>query len=123
MRLCSGLKACMAEGLRITLIWASAPRVAHEIALSLPLGASVREALDFAALQDTRFANLPAGYSLGIWNQRAKFDQTLCEGDRLEIYRPLRVDPKVARRERFKKQGAKSAGLFAQRRPGAKAGY
>ena len=35
----------------------------------------------------------------------------------------LRVDPKVARRERFNDQGAKSAGLFTKKRPGAKAGY
>jgi len=44
-------------------------------------------------------------------------------GDRLEIYRPLRVDPKVARRERFAKQGARTTGLFARQRPGAKTGY
>ena len=43
--------------------------------------------------------------------------------DRVEVYRPLQVDPKVARRERFVRQGAKSAGLFTKRRPGAKAGY
>jgi putative ubiquitin-RnfH superfamily antitoxin RatB of RatAB toxin-antitoxin module len=47
----------------------------------------------------------------------------LQDGDRLEVYRPLRVDPKVARRERFKGQGARTAGLFAKRRPGAKPGY
>jgi hypothetical protein len=41
----------------------------------------------------------------------------------VEIYRPLRVDPKVARRERFKKQGARTAGLFASRRSNAKSGY
>jgi putative ubiquitin-RnfH superfamily antitoxin RatB of RatAB toxin-antitoxin module len=41
----------------------------------------------------------------------------------VEIYRPLRVDPKVARRERFVKQGARTAGLFVKKRPGAKAGY
>jgi uncharacterized protein len=29
----------------------------------------------------------------------------------------------VARRERFAKQGARTSGLFAQRRPGAKSGY
>jgi len=45
------------------------------------------------------------------------------EGDRLEVYRPLTVDPKVARRARFVRQGAKTAGLFANKRPGAKAGY
>ena len=33
------------------------------------------------------------------------------------------IDPKVARRERFSKQGAGTAGLFAQRRQGAKPGY
>jgi hypothetical protein len=33
------------------------------------------------------------------------------------------VDPKVARRERFKKQGARGTGLFAKRRKGGKAGY
>ena len=47
----------------------------------------------------------------------------LVEGDRLEVYRPLTVDPKVARRQRFVRQGAKTAGLFAKKRPGAKAGY
>ena len=44
-------------------------------------------------------------------------------GDRVEIYRPLKVDPKVARRERFVRQGARATGLFARRRPGGKAGY
>ena len=45
------------------------------------------------------------------------------KGDRLELLRPLRVDPKVARRERFVGQGARSSGLFAKRRPNSKAGY
>ncbi|MEO5606317.1 MAG: RnfH family protein, partial [Polaromonas sp.] len=48
--------------------------------------------------------------------------QLLQDADRIEIYRELRVDPKVARRERFNQQGAKRAGLFAKS-PGAKAGY
>jgi putative ubiquitin-RnfH superfamily antitoxin RatB of RatAB toxin-antitoxin module len=47
----------------------------------------------------------------------------LRDQDRVEIYRGLRVDPKVARRERFNRQGAKRAGLFAKTRAGAKAGY
>jgi putative ubiquitin-RnfH superfamily antitoxin RatB of RatAB toxin-antitoxin module len=49
----------------------------------------------------------------------------LSNNDRMEIYRALTVDPKVARRERFARQGAKkkAAGLFARRRAGAKAGY
>jgi sulfur carrier protein len=47
----------------------------------------------------------------------------LRDQDRVEFYRGLRVDPKVARRERFSKQGARASGLFAKRRPGSKPGY
>jgi putative ubiquitin-RnfH superfamily antitoxin RatB of RatAB toxin-antitoxin module len=43
-------------------------------------------------------------------------EQRVRDGDRIEIYRPLKVDPKVARRERFRKQGSRSAGLFARKR-------
>jgi putative ubiquitin-RnfH superfamily antitoxin RatB of RatAB toxin-antitoxin module len=60
---------------------------------------------------------------LGIWGKRARPESILRENDRVEIYRELKVDPKVARRERFSRQGAKGAGLFSARRPGAKAGY
>lgn len=107
----------------VLLVYSPAPRQVLELTLDLPAVARVREALLQAAAQDARFANLPSNLSFGIWNRSAALEQPLTDGDRLEIYRPLRVDPKVARRERFKKQGAKSAGLFAQRRPGAKAGY
>jgi len=48
---------------------------------------------------------------------------TLKEGDRLEIYRPLLVDPQFARKQRFKRQGKGRTGLFARRRVGAVAGY
>ena len=113
----------MAEGLQITVAWSPVPRCVFELALALPALSRAADALALAAQQDARFAALPAGYSLSICNQRAQRDQMLNDGDRIEICRPLRVDPKAARRERFKKQGAKSSGLFALRRPGAKAGY
>lgn len=60
---------------------------------------------------------------MAIWGKPARPEQLLRDQDRLEWLRPLTVDPKVARRERFKGQGAKTAGLFASRRPGAKPGY
>lgn len=59
----------------------------------------------------------------GIWGRAAMPSQVLENGDRVELYRALRVDPKVARRERFKGQGSRGAGLFAKRRAGGKAGY
>jgi putative ubiquitin-RnfH superfamily antitoxin RatB of RatAB toxin-antitoxin module len=106
----------------ITVAYSPAPRVLHEITLTLATGALVSDALAACAL-DERFSAVFNAPALGLWGKRVAPTHTLADHDRVEIYRPLRVDPKVARRERFKKQGAKSAGLFAQRRPGAKAGY
>ncbi len=36
---------------------------------------------------------------LGIWGRVVADDRILVEGDRLEVYRPLRRDPREARRE------------------------
>ena len=60
---------------------------------------------------------------MNVWGRKVPLAHMLRADDRVEVYRPLQVDPKVARRERFVRQGAKSAGLFTKRRPGAKAGY
>jgi uncharacterized protein len=108
--------------LQITVVYSPASRVLHEIALTLPTGSRLSDALVVCA-QDARFAQAWPASDVGLWGKRVAPTHVLADFDRVEIYRPLRVDPKVARRERFKKQGAKSAGLFAQRRPGAKAGY
>lgn len=37
---------------------------------------------------------------VGIFGKVVKLDQTLTDGDRVEIYRPLIADPKVARKRR-----------------------
>ena len=66
--------------------------------------------------------NIEPGH-VSVWGRKAPPDQPLRDRDRVEVWRPLRVDPKLARRERFGEQGARAAGLFARRRPGAKPGY
>ena len=60
--------------------------------------------------------------AVGVWGRPATLVQRLHGLDRVEIYRPLKVDPKVARRARFVTQGVKKAGLFANKRGGDKAG-
>lgn len=62
-------------------------------------------------------------YRWGIWGRQQEPSFVLSDGDRVEAYRALTVDPKVARRERFAKQGARGAGLFATRRKNSKPGY
>ncbi|MBK6388542.1 MAG: RnfH family protein [Rhodoferax sp.] len=72
----------------------------------------------------TQFPELDVSRSVvGVWGRKAGPNQSLRDRDRIEIYRALQVDPKVARRERFVKQGARTTGLFAKKRLGAKAGY
>jgi len=111
----------------ITVVCAAGPRQVVELRHTAPDGSTALSilktiapaiSLDADALQ----AVLDEG-RIGVWGKPVAANRVLAEGDRLEVYRPLTVDPKVARRERFVRQGAKTAGLFARRRPGAKAGY
>ena len=86
--------------------------------------ATVESALKFLSTQSEPFAAQSSlDWQTAVWGQPVEPSHLLKDGDRLEVLRPLRVDPKVARRERFQKQGAKTAGLFAKRRVGAKPGY
>lgn len=109
--------------IRITLIHSPAPRDVHELPIDVPEGCTLAQALALSGWTQ-RFRDLnSAAMSTGIWGRKATGETVLREGDRVEIYRGLRVDPKVARRERFVGQGARTAGLFAQRRPNSKSGY
>ena len=104
--------------LAITVVVCLAPREVREWELDLPVGATVADAL--RASCGVEAGEAP---SVGIWGRAASLDAVLQPLDRVEIYRPLKVDPKVARRERFARQGARTTGLFARRRPGGKSGY
>jgi putative ubiquitin-RnfH superfamily antitoxin RatB of RatAB toxin-antitoxin module len=105
--------------MRVTLCWSPAPRDVREVALDLPAGSTVADAVHAANWP----IDMRHDLDLGVWGRKASLEQKLAEADRVELYRPLTVDPKVARRERFRKQGARGTGLFANRRPGAKSGY
>lgn len=107
--------------MQITVAYASAARMVHEVSLELPVGATVAQALAESGLN--KLYPEIENASFGVWGRKAPADHVLRNGDRVEVYRALRVDPKVARRERFAKQGAGRTGLFAKRRVGAKAGY
>jgi putative ubiquitin-RnfH superfamily antitoxin RatB of RatAB toxin-antitoxin module len=110
--------------IEITLSCSPAPREVFEQVLRLAPGATVDDAVKASDLAqhfpqlDWRQAMTP-----GIWGREVEWNQPLKDGDRVELCRPLAVDPKVARRERFQRQGARGTGLFANRRKGGKAGY
>lgn len=111
------------QSLRVTVIYSPAPREVLEWSLELAPGAALGDALQASGL-GTYLPQLdPQVVDAGVWGRKARLDQLLQDGDRVEVYRPLQVDPKVARRERFRKQGARAPGLFAAKRAGAKPGY
>ena len=107
----------------VTVCLAAAARQTTEVQLQLPSGSrvldAVRQSALLAGLADAQVDALQPG----IWGRKVALDQLLRDGDRVELTRALKVDPKVARRERFSRQGARSTGLFAKRRAGAKSGY
>jgi putative ubiquitin-RnfH superfamily antitoxin RatB of RatAB toxin-antitoxin module len=103
------------EALRVTIHYSPAPRVVREWALVLQPGCTVQQAIDQTSLaQEFPMLDL-AEVSVGIWGRKCTPAQLLRDRDRIEIYRPLKVDPKVARRERFQAQGVRAAGLFARK--------
>jgi putative ubiquitin-RnfH superfamily antitoxin RatB of RatAB toxin-antitoxin module len=106
----------MAEGLNVTIVFSPAPREVHEWAVQIAYGATVAEAIAASPLR-TEFPSLDLDApGVGIWGRKASPGHQLKDRDRIEVYRPLKVDPKVARRERFRRQGARAAGLFAKKK-------
>ena len=98
--------------MRVTVAYSPAPREVREWELDLPEGATIAQALAACGFEDPT----GEGLSLAVWGRAQPAGQRLSEGDRVEVLRALRVDPKVARRERFQRQGTRAAGLFARRR-------
>jgi sulfur carrier protein len=109
--------------LSVTVVASIGPRQVVEVVLQLPQGARIADALLACGKLDDFYNIDLAAMTCGVWGRKAEPQQLLQDGDRLEFYRPLKVDPKTARRERFARQGARSAGLFAKRRAGGKPGY
>ena len=109
--------------LRVTLGCSTTPRSCFEQSLELADGATARDAV----LASDLLRQFPLldwqALTPGIWGKACEWHRPLRDGDRLELCRALTVDPKVARRERFRQQGARGTGLFARRRKGGKAGY
>lgn len=112
-----------APPITVTVVAACGPRQTAEVQLQLPAGARLADALRAAQALPAFAALALDAMPAGVWGRKAAPSQPLRDGDRVECYRRLQVDPKVARRARFAQQGAGTAGLFARRRPGAKPGY
>ena len=73
------------------------------IVLTLPAGATVREALTASQTASSHPEIDLATAKVGIFGKLTTLDAPLADHDRVEIYRPLIVDPKLARQRRVEK--------------------
>lgn len=87
------------EELSIELAFAT-PAKQELLTLVVPAGTTVALAIELSGIA-ARFAeeNLPE-LQAGIWGKPVDRQHRLQNGDRIELYRPLAIDPREARRLR-----------------------
>ena len=90
-------------GLHVELAFSPAPRQVLTLALVLRTGSTVADALRASGWLEAHGLSLDS-IRCGVWGRAQPLDHALRDADRIEIYRPLEVDPKEARRLRYKKQ-------------------
>jgi len=81
---------------------------AHQVdcvALRLPAGSTAAEALRASGWPARLGDALLDTLSLALWGRACAPDTVLRDRDRLELLRPLLVDPKEARRQRYRRDG------------------
>jgi uncharacterized protein len=83
---------------RIEVAYAG-PEGAAVVAVDLPDGASVADAIEASGLI-TGLGLVDAALGVAIFGQAARRTTPLRPGDRVELLRPLHADPKDARRRR-----------------------
>lgn len=74
------------------------PELQVLIPMELPSGATVGEAIKRSGLRE-RFPELEIRDDrVGVFAEKRALTDSLRDGDRVEIYRPLKIDPRTARR-------------------------
>jgi len=93
----------VADTIRVEVAYAE-PQRQFLRALELPTGSTVAEAIAASGIAN-EFGVDTQTLDTGIWSRRVAAETVLREGDRVELYRPLRIDPMQARRLRAAKRG------------------
>ena len=69
------------------------------IAIRIPPGATVSDVIA-ASRVDRQFPDVAiAKLSVGVWGRLVERDHVIRDGDRVEIYQPLLIEPREARRQ------------------------
>ena len=95
--------------LRICVAYSPRAGELELVGICVNAGATVRLALNRSGLIERHPGIDLAHCELGVWGKLRGLDEPLRDLDRIEIYRPLQVDPKEARRLRYRSHRAKQA--------------
>ena len=95
-----------ADRVRVEVAYCPQPGVTDRVTLELASGATVADAVQLSGLVP-RHSLQADNIKVGVWSRVKDLQTLLRDQDRVEIYRPLRVDPKEARRLRYKSQKAR----------------
>ena len=87
----------------VEIVYSASARQVDGMALVLPVASTVRDALVASGFLERHGLMIDAVHC-GVWSRRCDSAHVLRDGDRVEIYRALTVDPKEARRLRYKGQ-------------------
>lgn len=93
----------------VEVAYAAAPHDVRIVELDLREGASLADALRASGLLSGLSAAAADALQAGIWGKAAALDTRLRDGDRVELTRGLLVDPKEARRQRYRRDGVRRA--------------
>ncbi len=94
----------------VEVVYCPSPGVNDLTQLRLLQGATVADAVHASGVLQ-RHALAVEGMRLGVWGKGRDPGSLLRDRDRVEIYRPLLVDPKEARRLRYRSHRDKAAGV------------
>jgi uncharacterized protein len=98
----SGADADVRTALAVEVVYCPRPGVVDLISLNLAVGATVADALRGSGVL-ARHGLEADGLRVGVWCKACDPATPLRDHDRIEVYRPLTVDPKEARRLRYKR--------------------
>jgi len=88
----------MAEMIRVEVVAGRRERQVL-VTLELPVRATVADAVAASGIVKSHPDLVDDPRAVGVFGRRCRPDRELADGDRVELYRPLRADPKEVRRQ------------------------
>jgi hypothetical protein len=74
------------------------PSTQRVVSLAVPAGTTLRQAVERSRVLDDVAAEVVSTLTYGVFGRALPPDALVRDGDRIEIYRPLALDPKQRRR-------------------------